>query len=440
MRDLLLASLLTLAAVSAAAQLPAGTRDAADNSRVDAANAKLRDAEAALERGDFTAAAKTLQALSVERPKDAQILYDLGFADERIGDDAGAAKAYETAIAASPEVPEPRVALGLLNARAGQADKAHSELAEVTRMDTASPQLKARALRALAHLDEATHPTDAGEELLAAVKLTGETPEDTAFSAALAERSGDTAGAEAAYRRVLQLHPEDLDAAVGLAHILQQTNRAAEAEAALTEPLKAHPNDPRLVSQMASIYAAAGNAKQAIPLLLQLSSDPKFATDAALTRQLARLYALDGQNVEAEQMYKAALAKDSHDPTVLDDLGSVLVLQQKYPEAEQVLAAAVAQRDRFPNSEAFGEAAGHLAFAHSKAGHPRETLQALALRATVLPNSAPALFLEATAHDTLQEVKEAERAYRAFLAIAAGMFPDQEFQARHRLIALEHTK
>ncbi len=438
MRDLLFASILAFTAVRAAAQLPAGTRDAADNSRADAANAKLRDAEAALERGDFADAAKTLQTLAVERPKDAQILYDLGFADERTGDDAGATRAYEAAIAASPEVAEPRVALGLLNARAGNADKARGELTEVARMDTASPQLKARALRALAHLDEATRPTDAGAEILVAIKLTGETPEDTAFSAALAERSGDAAGAEAAYRRALQLHPDDVDAAVGLAHLLQRTNRAAEAEAALTEPLKAHPNDPRLVSQMASIYAAEGKAKQAIPLLLQLRSDPKFANDAALSRQLARLYALDGQNAQAEQMYKAALAKDPKDPNVLDDLGSVLVLQQKYPEAEQVLAAAVAQRDRFPSTEAFGEAAGHLAFAHSKAGHPRETLQALTVRATVLPNSAPALFLEATAHDTLHEVKDAERAYRAFLTIAAGKFPDQEFQARHRLIALEH--
>lgn len=438
MRNLVFASILAFATVSACAQLPAGTRDATDNSRAEAANTRLRDAEAALEHGDFAAAAKILQALAAERPKDAQILYDLGFADERTGDDAGAAKAYEAAIAVDPSVTEPRVALGLLNARAGNVDKAHAALAEVARMDTVSPQLKARALRALAHLDEATHPADAGAELLSAIKLTGETPEDTAFSAALAERSGDPAAAEAAYRRALELHPGDVDAAVGLAHILQQTNRAADAESALVEPLKAHPNDPRLVSQMASIYAAKGNAKQAIPLLLQLRSDAKFASDPTLTRQLARLYALDGQNADAEQMYKAALAKDPKDPTLLDDLGSILVLQQKYSEAETALTAAVAQRDRFPTAEAFGDATGHLAFAHSKAGHPREALQALTLRATVLPNSAPALFLEATAHDTLHEVKEAERAYRAFLVLASGKFPDQEFQARHRLIALEH--
>jgi Flp pilus assembly protein TadD len=432
--------MLALATVSAAAQLPAGTRDAADNSQAEAANAKLREAEAALERSDYGAAVKLLQALAVERPKDSQILYDLGFAEERAGDDAAASKAYETAIAASPAVAEPRIALGLLDARAGRTDKAHGELAAAAQLEGAAPQLRARAFRALAQLDATAHPADAGAELLAAIKLTGETPADTALSAELADRAGDATGAEAAYRRALEINGGNVEAALGLAHILQRTDRAAQAEGALAEPLKAHPGDPRLVSQMAAVYAAEGKTKEAIPLLVQLRADPKFSADTALTRQLARLYAVDGQNAEAEQMYKAALAKEPQEPTLLDDLGSILVREQKYPEAEKVLRAAVGMRDRFPTPEAFGEAAGHLAFAESKLGQPREVLHALTLRATVQANSGPSLFLEATAHDTLHEYKEAGRAYRAFLAIAAGQFPDQEFQARHRLIALEHMK
>jgi len=68
------------------------------------------------------------------------------------------------------------------------------------------------------------------------------------------------------------------------------------------------------------------------------------------------------------------------------------------------------------------------------------TLRALAARATVLPNSPASLFLEATAHDTLHQTKEARESYKAFLAVAGGKFPDQEFEARHRLVALEHMK
>jgi Flp pilus assembly protein TadD len=441
MRGFLLASALVFASVAAGAQqLPAGTRDANDTSAADAANAKLRDAEAALEKGDYAGAAKLLQVLAVDRPKDAQVLYDLGFALERSGDDDGAAKAYAAAIVAGPQIVEPQVALGLLDARAGRTDKAHGELLAAARQQAAAPQLRARALRALAQIDEATNPADASEELLAAIKLTGETASDTALSAALAAKAGDSAGAEAAYRRELAAHADDVEAATGLAHILMQTGRGGEAESLIVEPLKAHPDDPRLVSQMAAIYAAEGKTAEAIPLLVQLRTKPNFAADPALTRLLARLYAVDGQNAEAEQMYKAALALNPQDPTVLDDLGGVLILEQKYVEAQKVFAEAVGMRDRFPAPADFGEAAGHLAFVASKNGQPREALQALKLRATVLPNSGPSLFLEAISHDSLHEYKEASQAYRAFLAIAGGKFPDEEFEAKHRLIALEHMK
>jgi Flp pilus assembly protein TadD len=437
MRILLLACTLTLAAH---AQLPAGTRDAADNTRTDAANAQLRDAESALEKGDYATAVKTLTTLAAARPNDAQILYDLGYAQERTDDDADATKSYASAIAADPTIGEPQLALALLDARSGRSEKAHGEFAAVTQLVTAPPVLKARAFRSLALLDQTSNPAAASDDLLAAIKLTGETPADTALTAELAEHAGDKAGAEAAYRRTLQTYSDDPEAAAGLTHILLQSNRAAEAESILADLLKSHPADPSLVSQMAAVYAAEDKTEQAIPLLVQLRSDPKFAADPALTRQLARLYALDNQNAQAEEMFRAALAKTPTDPTLLDDLGTVLVRQQKYPEAQKTLEAAVALRDKFPTPADFGDAAGHLAFAASKNGQPREVLQALRLRATVQPNSAPSLFLEATAHDTLHEYKEAEQAYRAFLAIAAGQFPDQEFQAKHRLIALEHMK
>jgi hypothetical protein len=125
---------------------------------------------------------------------------------------------------------------------------------------------------------------------------------------------------------------------------------------------------------------------------------------------------------------------------VLDDLASALVQEQSFPEAQTLLAKAAAMRSSFPSEAEWAEAEGHLAFAASRNHEPQVTLQALAARATVLPNSPASLFLEATAHDALHQNKDAERAYRAFLALAGGKFPDQEFQARHRLIALERER
>jgi hypothetical protein len=50
------------------------------------------------------------------------------------------------------------------------------------------------------------------------------------------------------------------------------------------------------------------------------------------------------------------------------------------------------------------------------------------------------LFLEATAHDKLHQFKQATDLYKQFLSVANGNFPDEEWEARHRLIALEHAK
>jgi hypothetical protein len=67
-------------------------------------------------------------------------------------------------------------------------------------------------------------------------------------------------------------------------------------------------------------------------------------------------------------------------------------------------------------------------------------LQALTLRATVFANSPSSLFLEATAHDKLHHTKQAIDLYKKFLSVANGQFPDEEWEARHRIITLEHMK
>jgi hypothetical protein len=68
------------------------------------------------------------------------------------------------------------------------------------------------------------------------------------------------------------------------------------------------------------------------------------------------------------------------------------------------------------------------------------TLQALEIRAKVLPQSPSALFLSATAYDKLHQVKQAKDLYKQFLSVANGKFPDEEWQARHRLVTLEQMK
>jgi tetratricopeptide (TPR) repeat protein len=432
-------ALVTSAAVGQ--QLPPGTRSVDDTSRQDAVTAQIREAESALEKQDYKAAEEKLKTLAAANPKDGRILYDLGFAEERNGEEADAAKAYAASIAALPGFAEPKVALGLLDARAGRTEAAHGELLDAANLATAAPELRARALRALAHLDETSHPEAAREELLAALKLTPENPDDVLMAAELADRAGDAADAVTTYRRALTLLPGDVDATAGLAHALQQEGKLAEADAVLAAGLKAHPNDPRLVAQATTLYAAEGKAAQAIPLVEQLrASDPKIAADPDTTQLLAQLYYVNGDNAVAEKLYTELLAATPNDPVLLDALGSAQVKQGHDAEAEATLEKAVALRDGFHDDQAWGEAEGHLAFAASKNHDPQTCLAALGARSMVLPNAAYPLFLEAISHDTLHQNKQAIAAYRAFLALAGDKFPDQKFQAQHQIIALEHER
>jgi Flp pilus assembly protein TadD len=430
-----------LAASASAQNLPAGTHEADSPSSRDAASDQVRTAESALERGDFAAAISALKPLAAAQPKNAHILYDLGFAEEHSGDDVAAAEAYKAAIAADPSLAEPQIALGLLDARNGRLDAAHNELESVGNLAGASPDLRGRALRSLAVLNEHADPEASRDELLAALKLTPETPADILLGARLAEHAEAFPEAESAYRRLLVITPNDPDATAGLAHSLAAQGKTADAESVLTAALKTTPADPRLLSQLAAVYAGEGKTEQAIPLIENLrTSDANAAANPAITRLLAHLYTLTGDHAKAESLFRSLVDQNPKDPTLLDGLASSLVEQQKFAEAQTLLTKAVAMRSSFPSDAEWGDTAGRLAFAASRNHDPQMTLQALAERATVLPNSPASLFLEATAHDTLHQTKDAERAYRAFLALAGGKYPDQEFQARHRLIALEHER
>jgi hypothetical protein len=81
-----------------------------------------------------------------------------------------------------------------------------------------------------------------------------------------------------------------------------------------------------------------------------------------------------------------------------------------------------------------------MAFASSRTNQPSITLHALTMRSKYLPEVPSTYFLWATAYDTLHDKAQAAAYYHHFLDASAGKFPDQEWQARQRILLLENKK
>jgi len=88
----------------------------------------------------------------------------------------------------------------------------------------------------------------------------------------------------------------------------------------------------------------------------------------------------------------------------------------------------------------FGEAYGDLAFAASENKNYPLTIKALDARVKFLPEAPITYFLRASAYDHLKDYKQAAVNFHLFLNTANGKYPDQEWQAKHRLIAIEPKK
>lgn len=391
---------------------------------------QLQAAESQIAVSDWKSAEAKLAAYLTAHPDDARALFDAGYVAEALQKDDDAAAFYSRAVKADPNRFEARLAYGLLLARHGKLDEARPQLEAATALDPgeAGPALKARAWRALAEIDRRNDPAQASTDLLEALRISPETPRDTLLAAELAEQSGQTDAAEAAYRRVLAKDPKSAEGQAGLAQILIKKQQYPEAEQLLRSAIEQAPDDPGLNAELATTLAAQ-NKPEALPLLQKLHA--AHPQDENITRTLADVASDAGNPAVAEPLYTSLLAAHPQDAELLVAHGQNLIRLQQFPQALDAFAKAT-QID--PKD---ADAWSGLAFAASKTGQPSITLHALTMRSRYLPENASTYFLWATSYDSVHDREAAITYYHHFLEAAAGKFPDQEWQARQRLLELE---
>jgi tetratricopeptide (TPR) repeat protein len=417
------------------AQVPAAASDTRTNAETQQVAPEIADAEASIVKSDWKTAESKLDTYLTAHTTDARALFDAGYVADHQDHLDAAAGFYRRALEANPNSFEAHLALGLLLARQGKKDEAHTELLAATSLDPgeAGPAMKARAWRALARLDNPGpngqgNATEASNELLEALKLTPETTDDTLLAADLAEASGQHDAAEAAYRRVLAKDPGSVAVNSDLAHVLIERKQFPEAEKLIRTALQQHPDDPALNAQLATVLAAQDDA-DALPLLQKLHA--AHPADTAITGMLAQVLAQAGDFEASDKLYLALLAKSPDDVDLLVAHGQNMIRQQHFTEA----MAAFDKATKLDSADA--DAWSGIAFAASKLHQPAVAVHALTVRSKFLPEVPATYFLWATSYDSLNDKPAAITYYHHFLDSSGGKFPDQEWQARQRLQLLE---
>jgi tetratricopeptide (TPR) repeat protein len=387
----------------------------------------LKDAESLLQKQQYSQAEEKLQTLVVQQSENPQAWFDLGFAQSHQSKTAEAVVSYKKAAQLDPKWFEAQQNLGLALAKSGDLTAAATALKiAVTLKPTVGGQpALAAAWLSLAQVIEESQPQEALATYQKAAELDPANSDAQLGVARMAERSGNSAAAEQQYLKLAATGNNDsIERLIGL--YLKQ-KRSADAETWLRKYMAANPQSTPAQLQLGKLLAAEGKTQEAIATLEPLykaSPDPKTARD------LASLYLETKQYPAAADLLRPLIQQNPADAQLHLDYGSALMHQLKYPEAQAILLKAVQLK---PN---LVEAYFDLGYAAEQNKNYELTIRVLDARAKLQPETPATYFLRATAYDNLRMYKPAAANYKLFLGVAGGKFPDQEFQARHRLKAI----
>ncbi len=399
----------------------------------DSQSTALVQAEAAIGKHDYAGAEALLKQIVDKDSSSYQAWFDLGFVYNALGKSDESIAAYRKSVQAKPGVFESNLNLGLMLARHGDAE-AERYLAAATKLTPTDHPTEGleRAWLSLGHVLERHNQQGALAAYRQAAAVQPQDPEPHISAGLLLERQNDLPAAEKEYQEVLGLDPQSVEAATALTNIYMRSKKLPEAASMLHRLADQRPEDAGIHLQLARVLAAQGHTDEAIAELqstLKLTPNDREAQSA-----LADLYTSTKKYGESDPIYRSLLAGKPDDAELHQSLGHVLMEQRKFPEAQQEFLEDIKLR---PN---LGSAYGDLAAAANENQNYELAIKALDARAKLIPEIPVSYFLRATAYDHLRNYKEAAANYHLFLQAANGKYPDQEWQARHRLVAIEPKK
>ncbi len=381
------------------------------------------DAEEAIAKKDYARAETLLTEATARQPKDHRAWYDLGFVFKVTDRIPAAVDAYRRSLALKPDEAATNKALGELLVASGQNAEGITFLAKAAKLNPSTENW----LR----LGETLEASDAAAAVEAYKTAAAASPKDIEphlRAGAVLEAQKRYPEAELSYKAALALSTTSAEALAGLTNVYVATDRVAEAEATLRQYLVLEPANAPARIQLGRLLARSGKIDEAI---VALESRAGASPDPKLAREVAGLYFAAKKFDKAVPAFQSLLPAMADDAAVHYGLGSSLLQLTRYAEAESALLQAVKVDPKMT------EAYANLALAASNSKHYELAIRALDAHAALAGDNPATYFLRATCYDNLKLYKEAATNYRLFLQLAGGRFADQEWQAKHRLIAIE---
>jgi Flp pilus assembly protein TadD len=392
---------------------------------------EVRQAEAAIEKQDYAAAEKLLLPAVAANPKDSTAWYDLGYVYKATKRRPEAIDAYTKCLAIKPDIYQATLSLGLLLAQDGKDAEAakYMKLALKLMPPNTSAADKALNWKTLGEIEQKSDPADAAVAFRKASELAPKDIESHLLAGRMLSTNKDFAGAEKEYRAALALDPHSKDALTGLIDLYRDNNRVEEGQAALREYAKQYPDDPKIHLLVGQSLLKSGDTTGAVAEFdAGLKQSPG---DVNLLHEVAAMYASLKKFDQAAPRYADLVKAAPNDPEYHYQYGVVLMQLHRFPEAQEQLISALKQNGRLV------DAYGDLAVAASENKQYPLAINVLDARSKLVPDTAATYFLRATAYDNLKAFPQACENYHKFLDASNGKDPDNEWKARHRLIAIE---
>ncbi len=384
----------------------------------------------AAQNKDFATAEPVLKKAAQENPKNYQAFFYLGYIYSQTNRDDDAISAYRKAVELQPGVIESNLNLAVLLARKGDSE-AGKYLHAAAKLKPSADQQDtiAQLWMLLAEKTRTTDPAGAVDAYQTVAELHPKDPSPLIELGHMLEERKDLVGAEKAYKQALARDPNSSDALALLSNIYMQTDRLQDAEQTLTAFVKANPASVNAHLQLGRILRKTQKPVEAAAELEKALELKPGDVDAL--KELASVQLESKNYPAAEASIRNLLAKQPNDPDLHFLMGSVLSRSSKFAEAESEFLQAIKLKPTW------GEAYGEFAVMASQNKEYARAIEALNARAKFLPETPGTYFLRATCYDHLQAYKEATEQYKQFLQVAEGKYPNQEWQARHRLIAID---